>query len=81
MKFGIKSKGTPKYTVWAFNSDTNKWDCWGLVHSTKDYPDMLERINRGDFHHSQYKGHNNYTKICYLRDDDENGNPNRMGIV
>lgn len=81
MRFRLKSRGTPLFTVWALNSKTNKWDCWGEVHSPEDYPDLLERINRGDFWHRFHKGEGQYTKIYYNKNGDYNTTPNRFNVL
>lgn len=81
MTFQIKSKGVPRYNVWAYNKITNKWDCWGEVHSPEDYPDMLEKINNGDFRHTSHTGNNNYTKIYYQPNEDVGNTPNRLGLT
>ena len=80
MKKPLRSKGKPEYCVWAYNKLTKKWDCWGEVHSAKDYPNMLELINNNSFFHSIYEGNNNYEKVVYLPNDG-NHNPNRQGVL
>ena len=53
----------------------------GEVHSPEDYPDMLEKINNGDFRHTSHTGNNNYTKIYYQPNEDVGNTPNRLGLT
>lgn len=81
MKFNIRSKGKPKFLVWLFNKDTNKWDCWGEVATPDDYPNIVERVNNGEFLHTTHGGNTNYSKVYYQRIEDVGKTPNRLGIV
>lgn len=67
----IKSKGTPRYSVWVKDKISGKWHCWGQVHSPDDYPNLLDDINSGKYYNKFYKGNCNYIEIQYLLNDGE----------
>lgn len=81
IKFTLKSKGKPQYFVWLFNPETNKWDCWGEINSPDDYPNIVERINAGEFRHNRYQCYTNYTKVYYQKIEDVGATPNKLGIL
>lgn len=72
----IHSHGRPEYAVWVRDGDTQRWHCWGQVHSPEDHPNLLEEINSGKYFNSNYSGYHNYVEIKFLPNDG-NHSPNR----